>query len=51
MYLVMKKEVLRLIEEDIEYQNSKLQNDYEKDKSIHWRVTGMELLKRKVEEL
>ena len=47
----MRNKIIKLIEEDIEYQVSKLQNDFEKDKAINWRVTGMERLKRKVEEL
>jgi len=43
------KEVSNLIDEDIKFQRSKLTNDFEKDKSIKWRIVGMEELKLRIE--
>jgi len=42
-----KEEIKEEINKDIEYQKSLLTGDYEKDKPIKWRITGMEALKRR----
>ena len=43
----MLKKVYKEINKDIEYQKSLLTGDYEKDRPIKWRITGMEALKTK----
>ncbi len=42
--------IITWINEDIKYQKSKLVNDFEKDKPLKWRITGMEFLKNKIEK-
>lgn len=44
------KDVLKLIEEDIKYQEEKLQGDFELDKPIRWRIIGMKALKERIME-
>lgn len=43
------EEVIKLIEEDIDYQQKQLRNDFLRDKSINWRIAGMKGLKQKLE--
>ncbi len=45
-----RERIIKLIEEDVAYQKTKLEDNFENDKSILWRITGMELLLRKLEE-
>jgi hypothetical protein len=49
--MVKKKVVERLINNDIEYQRTKLVGNFEKDKPIYWRIFGMEKLKRDISQL
>ena len=41
------KHIVKLINEDIEYQKTKLTGEF--DKPIKWRIIGMELLKSQIE--
>ena len=42
------KEICKMIEEDIAYQKTKLTGDFEKDKTIKWRIIGFEELLNKI---
>lgn len=37
--------IIKWIDDDIHFQSKRLVNDFEKDKSIHWRIVGMKHLK------
>ncbi len=41
-------EIIALIDEDITYQKELLEDNYERDKAVHWRISGMEDLKKKL---
>lgn len=43
------KDIIKLIDEDIKYQNKLLVGNFEKDKPIHWRIIGMKRLKKTIE--
>lgn len=45
------QDIIRIIEKDIEYQKTKLQNDFHKDKALSWRITGMEFIIQKIRNL
>ena len=45
----MLSDVFELIEQDINFQKTRLENDFEKDKAINWRIQGLEWLKEKLE--
>ncbi len=47
-YESLEENILKLIDEDIKYQKSKLTGDFEKDKPTQWRITGMEYLKEEL---
>lgn len=47
----MLKKVERLLEQDIEHQKSQLVNNFEADKALKWRITGMEVIMKKLKEL
>lgn len=40
--------IIKLIEKDIELQSTKLTHNFESDKAIEWRLTGMRFLIKKV---
>ena len=40
--------IINLIKKDIEFQSSKLKHDFESDKAIEWRLTGMRFLIKKI---
>lgn len=44
------KEILKLIEEDIQLQEELLQGDFELDRPIRWRIIGMKALKDRIIE-
>lgn len=44
------KEIVEMIDQDMAYQKIQLTNGFEADKSIHWRIIGMEALKKKILE-
>lgn len=44
-----KNKIIDLIKQDISYQETHLQYDYEKDKSIMWRIEGMNNLIKQIE--
>ena len=46
-----KKEFIKNIKEDMEYQRKNLTGDFEEDKPIKWRLAGMRHLLTQVEEL
>jgi len=46
-YEKAKEEIKKAIDRDIEIQEGQLTGDFEKDKPIKWRITGMEALKTK----
>jgi|SRR6056297_4249019 len=43
-----RERIKKEINKDIEYQKSLLTGDFEKDKPIKWRITGMEALKKRI---
>lgn len=45
---MLNQDLISLIEEDIENQRKFLKGEYEEDKSILWRIAGMESLLQKV---
>ncbi len=46
--LIGNKEILKLIDKDIEYQKTKLVGDFEKDKPIKWRIVGFKNLRSRI---
>lgn len=44
------REILELIDDEIEYQEKSLRGNFELDKPIKWRITGMKELKDKILE-
>ena len=42
-------EVRKIIDEDIKYQKSKLEGNFEKDKPFKWRIDGFNYIKRQIE--
>ena len=49
-YEFLEANILKLIDGDIEYQKSKLTGNFEKDKLLKWRITGMEYLKKELKK-
>ena len=49
-YEFLEENILKLIDGDIEYQKSKLTGNFEKDKPLKWRITGMEYLKKELKK-
>ena len=41
-------DMIKLIEEDIKFQQSRLKQDFEKDKAVEWRIIGMKNLKSEI---
>jgi hypothetical protein len=42
------KEVIKLIDKDIEIQMDFLKGDFEEDKPANWRIVGMQRLKKDI---
>ncbi len=45
-----RERIIRLIKKDIEFQSSKLKHDFESDKAIEWRLTGMRFMIEKIKQ-
>jgi len=43
-----RERIILLIKKDIGFQKSKLKHDFESDKSILWRIEGMNFLIKKI---
>lgn len=47
----VKAKTLKIIQEDISYQQTLLTGEFEKDKVFKWRIESLEAIKKKVMEL
>ena len=45
-----RERIIKLIKQDIEFQSSKLKHDFESDKAIEWRLTGMKFMIKKINQ-
>lgn len=45
----MKNKILKLIEKEIELQKNLLVGEFEKDKSIQWKIIGLQYILYKIE--
>ncbi len=47
---IQEKEIIELIDNDVEYQKKRLTGNFKTDKPIKWRIIGFEDLKKRIQQ-